>query len=58
LGEKAIADQEREKARALAARREAERQYQRAKEAQRRAAAAEALRQQNIQNANEGVILD
>ena len=47
LGEKAIADQER-----------AERQYQRAKEAQRRAAAAEALRQQNIQNANEGVILD
>lgn len=58
LGEKAIADQEREKAKAIAAKREAERQYQRAKEAQRRAAAAEALRQQKIQNANEGVILD
>lgn len=57
-GEKALADQEREKARALAAKREAERQYQRAKEAQRKAAAAEAARQQNIQNANEGVILD
>tara|TARA_B100000674_G_C37962536_1_gene972817 strand:- start:1407 stop:2369 length:963 start_codon:yes stop_codon:yes gene_type:complete len=58
LGEKALADQEREKARALAAKREAERQYQRAKEAQRKAAAAEAARQQDIQNANEGVILD
>ena len=58
LGDKAIADQERAKARALAAKREAERQYQRAKEAQRKAAAAEAARQQDIQNANEGVILD
>ena len=58
LGEKALADQERAKARAIAARREAERQYQRAKEAQRKAAAAEALRQQRIQSANEGVILE
>ena len=69
LGERAIVTQERDKAkalaakreaerRALAAKREAERQYQRAKEAQRKAAAAEAQRQQNIQNANEGVILE
>ena len=69
VGEKSLADQKREKARALAAKQEADRQYRRAKEAQRRAAAAEArrqqqaaaaeaLRQQNIQNANEGVVLE
>lgn len=69
VGAKALLEQERDKARATAAKKEAERQYQRAKEAQRKAAAAEAARQQQaaaaeaarqqrIKKANEGVILD
>ena len=58
LGTKSLEKQKRDKIRALAAKKEAERNYQRALEAQRKAAAAEARRQQKIKSANEGVELD